>query len=99
MRKVDQFEVCSDVVLSLLFTVNNHEGRIDVMVLLADMVHNDLICYLTIKLRFWHELAWFLTLKLLIRYKRPMQPHSADLRDTVHAAATWSRGGRQASHP
>ena len=66
------------------------------MILLVDIELNDVTRYLTSNLGFWHELAWFLTLKLPTRYC-PMHP--AALRDVVHVAAAWRRGGRQAWHP
>lgn len=48
--------------------VKNYEGEIDV------------IHYLTIKLSFWHELAWFLTLKLPTRLSCPLHPHCGFVR-------------------
>ena len=65
------------------------------MILLVGIVHIDVTRYPTSNLGFWHELAWFLTPKLPIR-SCPLHP--AALRDVVHVAATWRRGGRQASH-
>ena len=91
MRK-DHLEISTDVVLSLLFwrtAIWWHDS-------IADIMHNDVIRYLTIWLRFW---ALKLTTRFTLCPTSQLHPHSAHLRDVVHAAVTLSRSGRQASHP
>ena len=92
MRKKDNLKISADVVLSLLC----EEWGFDDISIFADIVHNDIIRYLTVWLCFW-------PLKLPTRCTlcptSHLHPHCADLRDVVHASVAMSRGGTRASHP
>ena len=53
MEKKDQSESVLKTLFLSLFCRKNHEGVFDGMILPTDIVHNDVIRYLTIQLGSW----------------------------------------------